>query len=219
MSTRPATRSTSSSSSNDGQDSSNSVPEPLNFDIVHKIEQQGERQLDLALKSVDPLKDVNFYTFVTQLTREKNHRKWPSWIFDREKKSPTAQELQDLSNRADYDVKALKDLTAINNAYILLSRRCDNTVVASVLEGCTHGDVATAFNSVWDYHYPRTQAGIQRAYKNFNAATMANSHTTIVEWAAHVGRLATILRTTVGPQTKQLSSACFSKAFFLSLKA
>ena len=51
---------------------------------------------------------------------------------------------------------------------------------------------------MWDYHYPRTQAGIQRAYKNFNAATMANSHTTIVEWAAHVGRLATILRTTGG---------------------
>ena len=78
------------------------------------------------------------------------------------------------------------------------SRRCDNTTAASVLEVCPQGDVVTAFNSVWDYHYPRTQAGKQRAYRAFNQATMANSHTTIVEWTTHVGRLASILRTTGG---------------------
>ena len=72
-------------------------------------------------------------------------------------------------------------LTGIRNAYLLLSRRCDNTTAAFVLEVCPQGDVVTAFNSVCDYHYPRTQAGKQRAYRAFNQATMANSHTTIVE--------------------------------------
>ena len=39
-------------------------PEDLDFEIIYKIEQQGERQLDLALKGVDPLKDTDFYTFL-----------------------------------------------------------------------------------------------------------------------------------------------------------
>ena len=34
-------------------------PEELDFEIIYKVEQQGERQLDLALKGVDPLKDTD----------------------------------------------------------------------------------------------------------------------------------------------------------------
>jgi hypothetical protein len=170
----------------------------LDFDVVHKIEQQGERQLDLALKNVDPLKDIDFYDFVSQLRRERYHYKWPSWIYNREEVPPTAAELQELENRSEHDASALKELTAIRNAYLLLSRRCDNTTVSSVLQTCEEGDVATAFNSAWDFHYPRTQAGQQQAYKTFNNATMANTHTTIVEWTTHVSRLASILRTTGG---------------------
>ena len=135
---------------------------------------------------------------MSQLQREQYARKWPSWVFNREEEPPSEEALQNLVDSSVHDAQALKKLTGINNAYLLLSRRCDNTIAASLLEACPQGDVATAFNNVWDYHYPRTQAGKQRAYKAFNQVSMANSRTTIVEWTAHVSRLASILRTCGG---------------------
>ena len=79
----------------------------LDFEIIYKIEQQGERQLDLALKGVDPLKDIDFYTFVSQLQREKFARRWPSWVFNREEEPPEEAELEDLVDRSKIDPEAL----------------------------------------------------------------------------------------------------------------
>ena len=82
----------------------------LDFEIVHKIEQQGERQLSLALKNVDPLKEIDFYNFVSQLRRERFHFNWPNWIYNREEQPPTAAELEALNERSVYDGNALKEL-------------------------------------------------------------------------------------------------------------
>ena len=78
-------------------------PEELDFETIYKVEQQGERQLDLVLKGVDPLKDTDFYTFVSQLQREQFARKWPSWVFNREEECPDDDELQDLVTRSEHD--------------------------------------------------------------------------------------------------------------------
>ena len=98
----------------------NNNPDPLDFEIVHKIEQQAERQLDLALKNVDALKDTDFYTFVSQLSRERFHYGWPEWIFNREETPPTEDELAQLKRDAVHDTAALKQVRSIKNAYLLI---------------------------------------------------------------------------------------------------
>lgn len=169
------------------------MAEPVAEDLARKlnaIRSLADKQLSSLYQSIKPLKDVGYHRFTKQLKRQALAYGWPPHIMT---------DTDDLSDedRGDLNantVEGLSTLLHIRNAYVIITAMCDGHQVEHLLEGCEESRARAALDIIKQYFYPSTTAGKRIAYKTFNNATMANTHTNIVEWVAVVRQNAQYLR-------------------------
>ena len=136
------------------------------------------KQLDNALKIVQPLQGSTYHKFKTQLFRVASTCEWDDWILD-----PSIREPED-------NVKTLKAKVDQRNAYTLIVTRCDDHPVEDKLTLVKANDVQNAWATVIRHFVSDTNAGRQRVVTAFMTATMATTNTTISQWVRRVNDLA-----------------------------
>jgi hypothetical protein len=155
------------------------------------VESTGDKQFELLLKTVEPLKDSSYFNVRTSLERGAYAYGWPPHIMERNVARPPTAELTE---------KMLKDE---KNAYLIILNKTDGHMVSSVLQGCAQGDAKGAFRMLHEFFHSNTTAGMGESVRAFHSATMGSTETNVVEWVAHVSRLARDVREAGGQADEQ----------------
>ena len=92
------------------------------------------------------------------------------------------------------DPAELKTLLDIQNAYMVITTKCDGHQVEHLLETVEESRARAVVDTIRDYFYPNSTAGRRSIIKKFHNATMANSSTNIISWVALVRQNAKHLR-------------------------
>ena len=138
-------------------------------------------------QGVDPLAKSSYHRFMKQLERQASRYEWPPHILSDSVPDLTPAE----RNALDQDtVEGLRKILHIRNAYDIITAKCDGHQVEGLLETCTRSHARMAVNIIREFFHPTDNAGKRLAYATFVNATMANTHTTIVEWVALVRQYA-----------------------------
>ena len=152
------------------------------------IKRNADKQLDTMYQTVDKLNEVGFPKFKQLIERQAYCYEWPKFILDRNVEVPD-----------ELDLKQQRD---VRNAYLLIMRKADGHPVESSLEQIEVGNARLAFRAVHNHFNPDTQAGRTACYKQLYTATMANTGSNILQWAALVPRRAKILIESGGEATE-----------------
>ena len=150
------------------------------------------------LATVRPLMDFGGTTglcgydrFFKQFRRFALTYKWPAHILDETMPDLTQVERDALDKNNPADLKTLLD---IQNAYMVITTKCDGHQVEHLLETVEESRARTAVDTIREYFYPNSTAGRRSTIKKFHNATMANSSTNIISWVALVRQNAKHLR-------------------------
>ncbi len=158
---------------------------------LDNIRSTADKQLDHMQRAVEPLAKSSYYLFMKQLRRQALSFGWPSHIL-----SDSDADLTDAERNAlDEDtVEGLKAILHIRNAFVTITSKCDGHQVEGLLETCPDSRARMAVDIIREYFHPKSTAGRRLAYSTFVNASMANTHTTLIEWVALVRRHAINLR-------------------------
>ena len=146
-----------------------------------------DKQLSSLQSSLKPLKDAGFHSFFKQLKTQAFAYGWPPHILDIKGTTPdlTATERADLDSD---DPDDLMTILHMRNAYVAITEACTGHQVESLTESIPQGHAREVLDCIKDFHNPATTGGRRLAYNKFVNATMASTHTNIVEWIAEVRR-------------------------------
>ena len=177
--------------------SANDAAERLRLSL-RSVRSSSEKQLTTMLSTVRPLVEFGGTTglcghdrFFKQIRRFALTYNWPAHILDETVPDLTQEERDALEEDDPADLKTLLD---IQNAYMVITTKCDGHQVEHLLETVEESRARIAVDTIRDYFYPNSTAGRRSTIKRFHNATMANTSTNIISWVALVRQNAKHLR-------------------------
>lgn len=152
------------------------------------VRETADKQFETMLKTVEPLKSVEFSVFWRQVTTASNRNSWHDSILDQSK---AVLVVADPDAPTDPELKYQLDQ---KNCYHILIDRTMHHPTGHLLTTCTLGDGREAAKMVFEFFHRKTTAGLDLATNNFFGSTMANTDTNVVQWISEVRARADILK-------------------------
>ena len=171
---------------------------PLSAEDKQVLENEADKRLVLLYKAVSPLEGSEGYDkWEKQIKRHSIISRWPNHICDLTAPKVTEQQLTTWKNAGSKE--GYRNHLCVRNAYAIITSTCDDHAVTNILDTTVEVNHAQeAFRAVNTFFYPKSQPGLQRAYKNFFESSMASTNTTIVEWGAKVAKMAKVIKNAGG---------------------
>jgi hypothetical protein len=144
---------------------------------------KADKELDLSLKIVPHLKDVEFHVWSAALLRVAFQNDWEDYILDTTAEVP------------DSDDWTVKDRCDIRNAFMVITATCvGHQIEDKLTTACTMGDAHHAYKLVHQHFHRPTATGRQTAIANLYSISMAKTDTNLAQYLALARRNAKVVK-------------------------